>query len=358
MESDSEKQLSTFKIITFASHSQCMKISASIYSDKSRSIEAVIQDLHAHGVDLFHVDCNDDLSVFEDIAKIRALSDIPIDLHIITSRPHIYFDYLRKHPVEFVTFQFENLTEHLTIPEDITGFKGLAIVTPTPVQVFDLYSAMDFLLVMATIPGQSGGAFDAQNFRKIREFSQKYPLKRIHVDGGVNAEVSFILRNLGVYVSVSGSYLFKGPSVGNALMQLLKNNAQSAYKLEDFCRTRDEAPIVSFNPNLNLLNLLEIIEKKGFGFCIIEDEQQQFVGIISMADIRRGLLKTEGQYHTLAITDIINRRTITVKNHNTVREMLSIIRQQTFPITYLPVVDDQNRTFGIISFVNLIKGEL
>ena len=335
-----------------------MKISASIYSDQSRNMDEVIQDLHDHGVDLFHVDCNDDLAVFEDIKKIRTLSDIPIDLHIITENPETYFPMLRENPVEFVTFQYENLTKKLDIPTDISGFKGLAITTPTPVSVFKEYAHFDFLLVMATVPGQSGGAFDAQNFRKVREFTQKYPTKRVHVDGGVNNEVSFILRNLGVYVSVSGSYLFKGPSVGNALMQLLKNNAQSAFKLEDFCRTREEAPLVTFSEQLNLLNILEIIDLKGFGFCIIEDEKQQFVGIISMADIRRGLIRTQGNCEALQIGDIINRKTITVKKHNTVREMLSIIRQQTFPITYLPVVDDHNRTFGIISFVNLIKGEL
>jgi len=335
-----------------------MKISASIYSDKSRPIEEVIQDLHEHGVDLFHVDCNDDPHVFEDIAVIRSLSNIPVDLHIITEHPERYFELLRNQPVEFVTFQFENLKNPLIIPPDISGFKGLAITTPTPVSVFDTYSTFDFLLVMATIPGQSGGQFYAQNFRKIREFNQKYPAKRVHVDGGVNAEVSFILRNLGVYTSVSGSYLFKGPSVGNALMQLLKNNAQSSYQLQDFCRTRDEAPIIVFNENLDLLSILQSIENKGFGFCMLENDDQEFIGIISMADIRRGLLKSLGKSENLNIKDVVNRKTVTVKNHNTVREMLSMIRRQTFPITYLPVVDDNNRTFGLISFVNLIKGEL
>ena len=335
-----------------------MKISASIYSDQSRPIEEVIHDLHAHDVDLFHVDCNDDLRVFEDIKKIRAISNIPIDLHIISSEPNKFFDLLRENPVEFVTFQYENLVEPFEFPSDIAGFKGLAITTPTPVSAFDRYSDMDFLLIMATTPGQSGGAFDSLNFRKVREFTQKYPTKRVHVDGGVNNEVSFILRNLGVYVSVSGSYLFKGPSVGNALMQLLKNNAQSSYKLEDFCRTREEAPIVTMDENLKLIKILEIIEEKGFGFCIIEDEKAQFVGIISMADIRRALIRNAGHCESLKISDMINRNTITVKNHSTVREMLSLIRKQTFPITYLPVVDDQNKTYGIISFVNLIKGEL
>lgn len=335
-----------------------MKISASIYSDSSRPIEDVLIDLHNHNVDMFHVDCNDDISVFEDIKKIRSISQIPIDLHLITNQPEKYFNLLRQNPVEFVTFQFENLKEPLKIPMDIPGFKGLAITTPTPVQVFDAYSDLDFLLIMATIPGQSGGSFDAQNFRKVREFSQKYPHKRVHVDGGVNNEVSFILRNLGVYASVSGSYLFKGPSIGNALMQLLKSNAHSAYKLEDFCRTRDEAPILTLEDNLSLIHILKIIEDKGFGFCILEDDKQNFLGIISMADVRRGLLKANGLSEALQINDIINRNTITIKKHNTVREMLSMIRKQAFPISYLPVVDESNRTFGLISFVNLIKGEL
>ena len=48
-----------------------MKISASIYSDKQRPLEKVIQDLVRHQMDLLHVDCDDDLAVFEDIKKIR-----------------------------------------------------------------------------------------------------------------------------------------------------------------------------------------------------------------------------------------------------------------------------------------------
>lgn len=334
-----------------------MKISASIYSDKSRAIQEVIKDLHEHGVDLFHVDCNDDLSVFDDIKIIREISDIPIDLHIITAEPKKYYDLLRANPVEFITFQYENLQGAISIPSDITGFKGLAIITPTPVSVFDAYSNFDFLLVMATIPGQSGGQFDATNFRKIRDFSKKYPNKRVHVDGGVNAEVSFILRNLGVYVSVSGSYLFKGPSVGNALMNLTQREVQSAYVLKDFCRTREEAPILSMK-DLNLKNLLQTIENFGFGFAIIEDENHKFKGIISNADIRRGLLKNIDNPSDLNLNDIINHNPVHVFAHNTVKEMLTLIRKQSFPISYLPVLENSGHTCGMISFVNLIKGEL
>lgn len=217
-----------------------MKISASIYSDKKRPLNLVIKDLEEHQVDLLHVDCNDDPTVFEDIKKIRKWCSLPIDLHIITSQPEKYFGLLRETPVEYITFQFEELKHHLDIPEDISGKKGLAIITPTSVNVFDDYAHFDFILIMATIPGQSGGVFDKINFSKIRQFRKKYPSKSIHVDGGVNGEVSFILRNMGVSSSVSGSYLFNAPSIGHALMNLTKREIESHYHVGDFMMPLEE----------------------------------------------------------------------------------------------------------------------
>ena len=71
-----------------------MKISASIYSDKNRGLEAVIADLAAHQVELLHVDCNDDVTVFDDIKRIRSWCSLPIDLHIITDQPAKFFPLL------------------------------------------------------------------------------------------------------------------------------------------------------------------------------------------------------------------------------------------------------------------------
>jgi pentose-5-phosphate-3-epimerase len=129
-----------------------MKISASIYSDKKRPLNEVIDDLVQHQVDLLHVDCNDDLSIFDDIALIRQWCDLPIDLHIITANPEKYFDLLRKHPVEYITFQYEDLREPLHLPSDISGKKGLAIITPTAVDAFDHYNNFDFILIVHVFP--------------------------------------------------------------------------------------------------------------------------------------------------------------------------------------------------------------
>jgi pentose-5-phosphate-3-epimerase len=93
-----------------------------------QSLKEVIDDLVQHQVDMLHVDCNDDLAVFDDIRQIRTWCDLPIDLHIITSNPEKYFNLLIEVPVDYVTFQFEQLSKKLEIPSDITGKKGLAVI--------------------------------------------------------------------------------------------------------------------------------------------------------------------------------------------------------------------------------------
>jgi pentose-5-phosphate-3-epimerase/CBS domain-containing protein len=307
-------------------------------------------------VDLLHVDCNDDPSVFEDVSKIRTWCTIPIDLHIITKKPSNYYDLLRTVPVEYVTFQLEDLEEELVIPSDIKGKKGLAIVTPTSVEAFDQYSNFDFILMMATVPGQSGGVFDAVNFKKIRDFQKKYPSKSVHVDGGVNGEVSFILRNMGVHTSVSGSYLFNAPSVGHALMDLTKRNVDSQFVVKDFMIPLTEAPAIG--QEASIPEVLNEIEEGKLGFTLVIDQSESLKGLISNADIRKSLIRTNGNLNNESISEIMNPKPLVISETATVNDLLQQIKKYTFPILYLPVVDDANKAKGILTFVNLIKGEI
>jgi pentose-5-phosphate-3-epimerase len=334
-----------------------MKISASIYSDKKRPLKEVIEDLVNHQVDLLHVDCNDDLSVFEDIASIREWCSLPIDLHIITDTPSKYYSLLEKHPVEYVTFQFEDLKEPIQFPDTISGKKGLAVITPTDVSVFDEYHSFDFILIMATIPGQSGGKFDPINFKKIRDFQKKYPAKSIHVDGGVNGEVSFILRTMGVSSSVSGSYLFNEPSVGQALMNLTKRSLVSHFQIKDFMIPISESPVIQ-EENVSLKSVLECIEAGKLGFCIVVDKNGKYKGLISNADVRKTLINQFDTLPKIDLSGLINPNAVGVNQNTTVNDMLQLIKSKSFPITYLPVWDDEKNAVGIVTFVNLIRGEL
>lgn len=333
-----------------------MKISASIYST-SRPLEEVVRELDAHRIDLFHVDCNDDPKVFDDIAKIRTLSKTPVDLHIISSTPEKYFPLLEKTPCDYVTFQYEDLPGKLEVPPTIKGKLGLAITAASEIDAFDAYAdRFDFILMMATIPGKSGGEFNKDIFRKIRAFSKKYPEKRVHVDGGVNGEVSFILRNMGVYSSVSGSYLFKAETLGLALLNLKTHENESHFLVKDFMMTFGEIPVLRPNQR-SFENVLRNIEEFQMGFTILADNDDKLEGIISNADVRKGLLKRIGWLNEIHESDLTNKTPVTVNENATVVELIRLIKSKKFPITYLPVVDNNNNVTGALTFFNLVKGE-
>ena len=335
-----------------------MKISASVYSSKSQSLPEIIKDLDVYGADLFHIDCNDDLSVFDDIAEIKQLSNTPVDLHIISSEPEKYFTKIAEHNVDYVTFQYENLKGKLSLPQEISSKLGLAITTDTDISAFDDYADdFDFILFMTTIPGQSGGVFDKSNFKKIREFRQRFPDKNIHVDGGVNGEVSFILRNMGVYSSVSGSYLMNSESMGAAMLNLKTHEVDSHFQVKDFMRTADELPLLKLKDR-SVTGILQSIEDYDVGFTILIDDDGKLDGIVTNADVRKGLLKHTDNLNNVSVADITNTNPVKANENFSVMELLKFIKQQRFAISYLPVVDDTNKVTGAVTFFNLIKGEL
>ena len=86
-----------------------MKISASIYSNKNKTLAEIAQDLVLHNIDMAHVDCNDDGRVFEDISWINRNTDIPVDLHIIAEHPEQYFDLIASLDIKTLSLQYENI---------------------------------------------------------------------------------------------------------------------------------------------------------------------------------------------------------------------------------------------------------
>lgn len=354
-----------------------MKISASVYSNKDKTLDNLVKELDRYRVDFFHIDCNDDISVFEDIKQIRKISSTPIDLHIISPEPEKFFDGIIRTKTELVSFQFENLKSPLNIPKEISSKLGLAIVSDTAIDVFERYASIcDFVLFMTTSPGKSGGTFNKDNFKKIRKFKTLFPATKVHVDGGVNDEVSFVLRNMGVSLIVSGSYLVNADYVGAALHNLKSDIISSHILVGDFMLGIEESPVLKTD-NFSFYDVLKSIEDYNMGFTMIADSTGKLEGIITNADVRRGLLKMEVEQsdpdisgfigngnekkvldlNELNPVNIINRNPVKINQKNTVSELLQMVKSLKFPILYLPVVDDENRLVGTITFNNLIKGE-
>lgn len=334
-----------------------MKISASIYSNNGNDLEALIRELDAYKVSMFHIDCEDNPAVFEDIRKIRQISNTPVDLHLITSTPEKYFGLIIRNQVDYVTLQYEPLKSRLVLPSGFPSNTGLAIVSDTPVEVFEPYREnLGHILFMTTTPGKSGGTFNKYNFRKIREFRSKYEDKRIFVDGGINEEISFILRNMGVYASVIGSYLFRSGYIGSAMINLKSDNIESHFQVKDFMLEGDEIPVLT-RGNFDFYALLKAIDDYKMGFCIITEPNGKLSGIVSNADVRKSLIRHIRNLNDIPLMDMINTNPAFVFEDDTVSDVLSYIKSLKFPILYLPVVDKNMQVKGTLKFNNLIKGE-
>ncbi|PKP04462.1 MAG: hypothetical protein CVU11_04560 [Bacteroidetes bacterium HGW-Bacteroidetes-6] len=335
-----------------------MKISASLYSAGDTNLQELVRELDAYRSDYFHIDCNDDVDVFDDIAKIKAYSDTPVDLHIISSEPQKFYKLIVDTHVELVTIQYETIEKWADLPVGFKGKLGIAITTETPIDVFDQFAnRASFILFMATTPGKSGEPFQTQNFRKIREFRNRYPNKKIHVDGGINDELSFILRNMGVYSVVVGSYLLKQEFIGSAMVKLRSNQVGSAYCVRDFMLLPDEIPTLRIK-DYQFPFMLQIIEDYKLGFVNVIDSNNHLIGIVSNADIRRAMLRKWPEIENLRIEDVMNTSPATINSNNTVNELLDYIKSLPFPVLFLPVTDNNGNLAGVLKFNNLIKGEL
>lgn len=333
-----------------------MKISASVYSSKNKNVLQLISELNALSIDAFHIDCNDDENVFKDIQLIHQNSEKIIDLHIISPNASRFNDLIQANKIDWVSYQFEELNVDFSLPTFQNTQVGLAVLTETPIKAYaHLVPQLDFLLLMTTTPGKSGGQFSKESFRKLRSLKQEFPYLRLHVDGGINEEVSFILRDLGIFAAVSGSFLLNDePS--SALLKLKLPQASNHFVISDFMIERAHLPIVR-EQDASFEKILQTTDHFGFGFCLLEDEQQHLKGISSHADLRKGLLKNLYQLNKITYHDIVNPKPKTVLQTQSVQEMISFINQLPFTVLFLPVIDENNCLVGAITFNQLIKGE-
>ncbi len=334
-----------------------MRVSASVYSNSERELLSLVEELDAHGIDSIHLDCADKIEVFEDVKTIRKESETAIDLHIISKQPERYFEALKNSEITEVTWQLEDLPKDFEFP-NLPGIKqGIAIVSTTDIEILKNWvDRIDYLLMMSTSPGVSGGLFRKENFDRIRQVRNLYPKLELHVDGGVNQEVSFILRNLGVHQVVSGSYLVNGKFVGASLNNLRSGGAESQYTVGDMLIGRDELPVAGEDANLH--EVLELMENGKRGFVLLKNNEGKLAGIVSNADLRRGLLKKFDELAELQLSDIVNPNPVTAKDSDSITEMVRMVKALPFTVLFLPVISDDGELKGAVTFNNLIKGEL
>lgn len=343
-----------------------MLLSASVYASATELAENAIA-LEQLGIDFFHVDCKSKKEVFADIDKIRSVSNVPIDLHLIATTPQSFFHLIAEHRVEQVAFQWEDIAEKESFLEnckEVFGSKvsfrpkiGLAISTSTPIPEASVLTLFDFVLLMCTIPGESGGVFDKHNLARIIQLKHEHTSLKIHVDGGVNNEIAFVLRLLAVDLIVSGSYLMNHELLASRMLNLMRTpesiDTANHILVKEFMIPKQYMPVLKYQ-NIDFKKVLQTIELFKLGFVLIEHEQLQ--GVITNADIRRGLIRKMDTLNDISTDDLINLSPITINEDASLNDLLKLIRHLNFIILFLPVVDDTKQLKGTVLLNNLLRG--
>ena len=107
-----------------------------------------------------------------------------------------------------------------------------------------------------------------------------------------------------------------------------------------------------------VVDVLSFIDKYKLGFVIFKNTLGQFVGIASNADVRKAFLKYPNDFTKVNVSDIINKTPFVLNENLTIYEMLNLIEQQNFVVNFFPVIDDELKPVGAVTFFNLIRSEI
>ena len=200
-----------------------IKIAPSILSGDFANMGRTVADATAWGADYIHFDVMDGVYVpnltfgMPMCKAIRSYTSLPIDAHLMITRPERYVAAFCDSGADIVTF-------HPEASEDVAGAlacirghgkrcglvlnpdKGLELVLP-------YMDTIDMLVLMGVYPGFGGQKFIADVLPKIEAahtaIVQSGRTIELELDGGVTLENVNSITSRGVNVIVGGSSVFR-----------------------------------------------------------------------------------------------------------------------------------------------------
>ena len=212
-----------------------IKISPSILSSDYANLESELRRIS--GADMIHIDVMDghfvpNITIGMPVIKaLKAVCDIPFDVHLMISNPYDYIDSFAKAGADIICFHIESESNVAATIDRILylGKKAAIAIKPdTPVDsVLPYLDKLDMVLVMTVEPGFGGQSFMERVLPKIQEIRKRRADIDIEVDGGVDFSTVSLAAQAGANVFVAGSAVF-GSENPNDAIETLKNNAYSA----------------------------------------------------------------------------------------------------------------------------------
>jgi len=147
------------------------------------------------------------------IAKLRNVSNLVFDSHLMISEPAKYAERFVEAGVNHITFHIEVSDEPEELidklhEQDVTA--GICLNPETPVEAIKKFAPLcDMVLVMTVHPGFGGQKFMLEAAKKIIEIREIVGQEiRIEVDGGIDPQTAPIVVSYGADTLVVGQAIF------------------------------------------------------------------------------------------------------------------------------------------------------
>ena len=211
-------------------------VAPSILSADFGNLAKDISMLNSSNADWLHIDVMDGNYVpnisfgMPVIDYINSLSNKPLDIHLMISKPERYIERFLDYNTKVLTVHLEASKHlHRTIEEIKSRgvMAGVAINPHTDVNhLSEIIKDVDLVCLMSVNPGFSGQKFIENSFSKVKKLKNLILTKKskceIQVDCGVNVKNAEELVKNGAEILVAGNYIFKSNNPHERINSLKK----------------------------------------------------------------------------------------------------------------------------------------
>ncbi len=196
------------------------QLSPSMMCADYRRFTELLDTFEKNNIDFLHIDVMDGVFVknftlgTDFCERLRAMTDIPLDIHLMVTEPEWKIDWFKPRAGELVSVHVE-ATDHLQRAlAAIRRFdaRPMAALNPaTPLSVLDyVLDDIDAVLLMTVNPGFAGQRLIPQTLTKITDCrryldERGYTNVAIEVDGNVSFENAKRMYDSGANIYVAGS---------------------------------------------------------------------------------------------------------------------------------------------------------